>query len=185
MPSISESGGSLQNSYGLISVRTYGVVAGATAVVSNSGTITDVAGAAVYLKAGGFVSNNNFGSIAGYNGVLVTDGPGSVTNGGTISGSGKDAVSFGIGGTLVNNGLVSGAFYGLAAFYGGAAVTNLGTISGGGAGTGMFFGAVARARRRRRRTDFRRPRWRRLRLDDGHHAHEPGHHFRWICRRLF
>ena len=139
----------------------------------------------MYLKAGGFVSNNNFGSIAGYNGVLVTDGPGSVTNGGTISGSGKDAVSFGIGGTLVNNGLVSRAFYGLSAFYGGAAVTNLGTISGGESSSGMFLGGGGTVLNGGAAAlIFRRPRWRRLRLDNNHHAHEPGHHFRWFCRRL-
>ena len=65
-----------------------GIVLAGPASLVNSGTISGTAGDAIDLGAGGTISNAAAGVItsAGYTGVYVSSGAGTVTNAGTISG---------------------------------------------------------------------------------------------------
>jgi fibronectin-binding autotransporter adhesin len=91
------SGGSIDNA-ALVSAAVAGVfMAGQAGTVVNSGTILS-AGRAVYLGAGGGVTNQGGGTIAGYVGIAIGGDSATVVNAGTIMGTGAgDAVRFATG----------------------------------------------------------------------------------------
>ena len=105
-----------------------------TGSVTNYGTIEDSysSGSAVDLNSGGSVTNGAVGSTAaliegaGF-GVYIGAGPGTVTNFGTIEGTGADSgVELSLSGTVINDGTISSA--------GGAAIqAATGTIENGSA----------------------------------------------------
>lgn len=140
----------------------YGVqISGGAGTVTNQGTI-DGRPAAVFLAAGGTVSNGQTGLItANTIGISVAGGPGTVTNAGSIAGlvgiqlSSGGIVSNGVHGsissvqtgidisgavgTVVNDGRVASGSAGGIRLGAGGSVTNggHGTISGGGSGSGI------------------------------------------------
>src|SRR5438093_206635 len=65
--------------------------------VENQGTIATTAanGIGIYLAAGGNVTNAGTGLISGAKGILVGNAAATITNAGTITGTGGTAVSFG------------------------------------------------------------------------------------------
>ena len=117
-------GGTVSNSTG---AAVYASGTYANPVVVNHGTIIDTAGFdAVELKGGGSVANTAL--IQGYTGVDIFGAVATVTNSGTITGTGQlgFGVFLGAGGSVGNTGLVSRVeIYGAA-----GTVTNSGTIVG-------------------------------------------------------
>jgi len=119
----------------------------------------------VDLKAGGSVTNGEGGSagalIAGYHGVGIVGGSGTVVNFGTIEGKGVlipyyypiisigDGVFLGAGGSVTNGqsgsstGLIAGGYLANGVFIGGGSgtVTNFGTIDSGELGTSVLLAA--------------------------------------------
>ena len=123
----------------------------ANPIIVNHGTIIDTGGFdAVELKDGGSVVNTVKGAlIQGHNGIDIFGAAGSVTNAGTIAGTGyfDVGVSLFAGGCVANTGLIQGGRVGV--YIGGAAgtVTNSGTIAaggrrGGGSGVVSWGGSV-------------------------------------------
>jgi hypothetical protein len=107
-------------------------VSGAAGTIVNMGAISDPNHNAVLMTAGGQVTNNPGGSIAGKdNAVFVSGGAGALMNSGSVSASAGTAVDFENGGTATNNAgkTISGGAYGV--FVDGVgALTNYGDISG-------------------------------------------------------
>src|SRR5437763_10370 len=97
-------GGTVSNSTG---AAVYASSTYANPVVVNHGTIIDTAGFdAVELKDGGSVANTAL--IQGYTGVDISGAAGTVTNSGTITGTGLlgFGVRLGAGGSVANTGLI-------------------------------------------------------------------------------
>jgi hypothetical protein len=155
-----EGGGTLTNS-GLISA--YGALAvltgGAAASVVNSGTIVSSPGGgyiyfAVFLSAGGGLTNAPGGLIEGYPGAVAIQGtPATLANLGIIeaAGSGSPGVYLATGGFVGNGASAStgaqivGYGAGVQIAGGGGSVVNYGTIAGTGAGADgidLFAGGV-------------------------------------------
>lgn len=121
--------------------------------IINQGSVIATGGFdAIELKDGGSVGNNSRGAlIQGYTGIDVSGRPGTVTNSGTIEGTGAygGGVVFEAGGSVGNSGFIQGSpsvvvyFYGVkfhvggGVFIGGSAgtVSNSGTIVGTGYGS--------------------------------------------------
>ena len=105
----------------------------ATWTITNAGLVSSSAGDGVVLEDGGSVTNNSTGTIRGDQyGVVFNNGPGTVTNSGSISSAlGVDSVivDFGDGGSLTN--LAGGTLTGGNVFIEGAVgtVTNSGIIA--------------------------------------------------------
>src|SRR6185503_15982533 len=138
-------------------------VAGTVSIV-NLGTVQATSGAAVYLAAGGGVSNGSAVSpdalISGYSGIVVRGAAGSVVNYGLISSSEvfSSAVALDVGGSLSNRGtIIATGSQSYAVFLGTGGVTNgavgatAALIQGGGldavlfpsVGTLVNFGTIA------------------------------------------
>jgi hypothetical protein len=90
----------------------------------------------------------------GGDGIMLFDGAGTVTNGGTIAGTGQSGVGIALdlGGSVTNDaggataGLISGSKSGIAVYGAAGTVTNYGTITStaaSGAGAGIYLGAGA------------------------------------------
>lgn len=139
-------GGAVSNSAGA-AVYASGIYANVAVV--NQGTIIDTAGFdAVELKDGGSVNNKSKGAlIQGNTGVDISGAAGTVTNAGTIAGTGhySGGVLLGAGGYVANAGLIQGSgFGGVGVIIDGSAgtVTNSGTIAGpSGRADGVVFSA--------------------------------------------
>ncbi len=122
-------GGTVSNSTG---AAVYASGTYANPVVVNHGTIIDTAGFdAVELKGGGSVANTAL--IQGYTGVDIFGAVATVTNSGTITGTGQlgFGVFLGAGGSVANTGLIQQQYgFGVGVEISGAAgtVTNSGTI---------------------------------------------------------
>ena len=123
-----------------------GISAGSSGTVNNAGTIYGYFGSGVHFDQSGLVTNQSTGTIAGYGGIFVGAGPGTIVNAGRIigygtgggyyggDGSGGYGVYFGAGGRLINNAgaTITGASHGVivgAAL--GSTILNSGTIAGG------------------------------------------------------
>ncbi len=139
-------GGSLENGSNAVAdavivgtlrgVQIYGTP-GATGTVSNFGTIAASVGyaAALYLQAGGSVTNQSGGLIEGGGvGIAVGTSTGTVSNFGTVTGSGAHGILFAGGGSIANSGLIFGGNYGINLFGGAGTVANSGTIASDGFG---------------------------------------------------
>jgi hypothetical protein len=143
-----QASGSVTNavSGSIISGGVYGVLIGAFSTVSNLGLISQTyvgSDVAVELENGGVVTNGQGGSgtstasIVGYYGVAIVASAastGTVTNYGSIIGTGGIGVSITSGGAVVDNGpsgatsaLIQGAIFGVYVT-GGGTVANYGTI---------------------------------------------------------
>ncbi len=116
----------------------YGVVLSNGGTVANFGTILEIgtSGAGVLLGAGGSLTNGYSGSsagviLAGGNAVDVAGSAGTVTNFGTIDGTGSSvgAIYLGHGGTVTNSGTLAGEAFGVNISNTSGAVINLGTIT--------------------------------------------------------
>ena len=113
--SVANTGTGLIEGYGGVYIRKH------AGTVTNSGTIAGAAmgalgygGTGVFLVAGGSVDNTGTGLIqAGYSGVYINHNAGTVTNSGTIIGTGTGADGIGVvltaSGTVVDSGTISGA----------------------------------------------------------------------------
>ena len=115
---------------------------GAASAVTNSGQIGGANAAGVYLENGGSVTNRAGGNIGGHsNGVFVSNAVGTVTNVGTISGTGpqSNGVYLKSGGSVTNlaGGSIQGVTRGIFT-YGVTTVTNAGTIASGKIGTSAY-----------------------------------------------
>src|SRR5215813_1900872 len=146
------------------------VIGGSAGTVVNQGTISPAAtfGAGVYFFAGGTVSNGAPGASAalisgGFDGIVATGGPGTVTNFGRIEErTGTTSLqTVGVrltqGGTVTNNGTIHTDFYnfsvsglqvkggglGIGVSGGAATITNSGLIEG--AAAGIYVGGSATA----------------------------------------
>ncbi|HEY0909861.1 MAG TPA: Hint domain-containing protein, partial [Bradyrhizobium sp.] len=123
----------------------YGVeIAGGAGVVLNSGSITSsstTAGGGIVEKAGGSVTNEASGSIAGYYGIKISGAAGTVVNAGTLSqvmgsttitsyANGPAAILLGDGGSVTNmaGGMIQGRYEGIGIKGAAGAVANSGTI---------------------------------------------------------
>jgi uncharacterized protein with beta-barrel porin domain len=117
---------------GTIKGNGYGVFLGAGGSVTNQGMISGGSDG-VFVAGTGSVTNQAKGVIGGYNGVYVTAG--TVTNAGTIMGTGTHAfgVELGNGGSVTNQagGVISGGQEGVWVVGPASMVTNAGTITGG------------------------------------------------------
>lgn len=113
-------------------------------LLTNAGTIRDtgIAGFAAQLYNGTIV--NGFSAVmSGVYGVGFVAHQGTaatLTNRGTIIGSGRDGVVFTSGGTVANYASISGAIAGVLALYGGASLTNSGNLDGGYSGADFLAG---------------------------------------------
>ncbi len=155
-------GGSVSNhAGGLITGSEVGVrVEGGRGSVANSGTVT-AAGTGSYgvgLDEGGTVVNGRGGSAiglieGGIDGVVVDGAAGTITNFGTINGTGtsSDGIFLAAGGKITNGSsgstaaLIKGAGYGVAVTGGTGMVANFGTIESTGSnsnGVGLAGGSV-------------------------------------------
>jgi uncharacterized protein with beta-barrel porin domain len=117
-----------------ITGTTAGIVGNTNAwTLNNSGTITGNPGPGINLTAGGTVTNNAGGVIAGADTSLsITGGLGAVTNSGVItSATARYGVSLLAGGSLTNlaGGIITGSNRGAEIWSGDGVVTNAGTIS--------------------------------------------------------
>ena len=105
-------GGFVTNgSDGTISGGNYGIrIAGAASTIENSGTILGTAGAAVYISAGTLTNSGLIAGI-GVGGGIYLGGTGSVTNqvGGRITVTASTAVELFGAGTVTNNGTMQGS----------------------------------------------------------------------------
>ncbi len=102
--------------------------------VTNFATISS-ANLGVILTAGGRVSNGASGEIAGgFDGIYVVGGIGTISNSGTIEGTGTsgNGVGLGAGGSVGNTGLIEGPGYGAQITGGIGTISNSGTIKGTG-----------------------------------------------------
>ncbi len=108
-----------------------GVVLGQAGGVTNQGTITATENGVLLAAAGATVDNT--GSIQGY-AAVAANGAATVTNGGTLFGSGNFGVRLNAGGALTNaaGGLVVSGSVGLGVFGGAGTVDNAGLIAGSG-----------------------------------------------------
>jgi hypothetical protein len=142
-------GGTVVNGATISGVLVGVFATGGAGFVTNSGTVqgTGKYGAGIYLQDGGAVANLSTSAAAlisgGDSGVKILGGAGTVTNSGTIRGSGTygDGVYLGAGGSVGNaqGGLIEGAARGVAMLGSVGTVANYGTITGGGiAGAGTF-----------------------------------------------
>ncbi len=134
------------------------LIENAPGTVTNFGRIAGSAsytyGAGVYLAAGGKITNgadqDTTATIAGWHGVEVMGGAGTLRNLGTVQGLSKSAVYFGDGGRVVNGSatdtgaLISGGSHGVS--LGGAigTVDNFGTITGPSEGVILIAGGEVR-----------------------------------------
>ena len=105
-------------------------VAGAVSI-GNLGTVQAISGAAIYLAAGGSVSNGSAtvpgALISGYSGIVMRNAPGSVVNYGLISSSEvfSSGVALDIGGSLSNRGtIIATGSQSYAVFLGTGSLTN-------------------------------------------------------------
>ena len=130
-----------------LSGATYGIEADSSQawVIVNQGTVIGTSGNAIYLGDGGTVTNRGTASLieGGFSGVYVAGAAGTITNAGTILGSGGNVgVDLTVGGTISNNGsaaLIECSYFGIYAKGGAAVVTNAGTIAGTGTkGIGIY-----------------------------------------------
>jgi uncharacterized protein with beta-barrel porin domain len=145
-------GGTVTNAGTIIATGRYGtgVLLNAGGTVTNSGSIraTGTSAVGVSLYAGGTVNNLTGGTIIGTQyGVGPSPGGntggGTVTNWGSITGTGAYSTGIGLngGGSVTNQpgGTVSGGAYGVSIFGNRGTVTNAGTITGG--ILGVYLGA--------------------------------------------
>ncbi len=124
--------------------------------VTNLGTVnaTGTGSAGVFLSSGGSVTNGSSSSTAALiegagSGVVVSGAAGTVTNFGTIEGTGttSDGVVLGAGGSVTNGasgapgGLVDGSFLGVVISGSPGTVVNFGTIAAEISGLGVFLEA--------------------------------------------
>jgi uncharacterized protein with beta-barrel porin domain len=114
---------------------TYGVILDTPSTITNAGSIYGASNAALYLVAGGNVTNTSTGNITTGSGLygVKLGGPGGVSNAGTITG-----LDFGVSivgaGSVVNTGSISGASVGVYLRSAAGTVTNAGNITTVGAG---------------------------------------------------
>src|SRR5712691_3552838 len=146
---------------------------GSAVTIFNFGTVQGTSGPGIYLTAGGSITNGATSAtsalIAGYDGIIVRNAAGTVTNDGTITGSGifdsgvtlsnrgriaatgsqSYAVHLvGVGGSLINwtGGVITGAGKDGVLFSGAGTITNFGTIGATNTTVGIgisFFGSGA------------------------------------------
>ena len=122
-------------------------IAGATGIVTNFGAIegTGISGAGIFLTAGGSVANGASGStsalISGVlNGVAVNTSAGTVTNFGTVAGTGTAGAGIFLtaGGSVANGASgsvgakISGGHNGVEISGAAGTITNFGTVTGSG-----------------------------------------------------
>lgn len=125
---------------GLVTGSTHGIlVKSAGASVTNAGSIQG----GVYLNLGGSVSNVAGGLITGGDGVFMQNGLGTVTNGGSISGSFQGIYLYN-GGLVTNAGSasISGGGDGVYIRNAAGTVINTGNITGGLQGVYLYGGSV-------------------------------------------
>ncbi len=130
-------------------------VNGAAGSVTNSGTVSASGsyGIGIFLDLGGNITNGASGStralISGEaDGIMVFEGAGIVTNGGTVTGAGQygAGIDLDLGGGISNGAsgatgaLIAGSQNGINVYGAAGTVTNYGTIAGSG-GAGIYLGA--------------------------------------------
>jgi len=130
-------GGQVANAAGatISSAGAAGLFSLGATTLTNAGTISDTnakAGYGVALAGAATVTNQAGGAISGFTGLEAGLGALSLTNAGSITGTGGDGVAAAGGATVDNQagGAISGATVGLYVL-GGATVTNAGSIGGG------------------------------------------------------
>ena len=114
---------------------TYGVILDTRSTVTNAGVIYGNSNAALYLVAGGNVTNTSAGSITTGGGLygVKLGGPGGVSNAGTIAGADFGVSIVGVG-SVVNTGNISGASVGVYLRAAAGTLTNSGNVTTQGAG---------------------------------------------------
>ncbi|MGC2415687.1 MAG: hypothetical protein WA459_23690, partial [Stellaceae bacterium] len=105
--------------------------------ISNFRTISGNLATGIYQEEGGVITNGSSGAgtaliVGGPFGIDITGGAATVTNFGTIAGTGSagTGVFLAAGGTVTNSGLIAGAVDGVSIANTSGAVINLGTIAG-------------------------------------------------------
>ena len=107
--------------------------------VTNYGTVSGGTANGIGLGNGGTISNNLYSStstvgtiIGATDGAYIAGAPGSVTNAGTIIGTGNNGVELTVGGAVTNaaSGTIAGGSNGVAMYSGNGTVGNYGDISG-------------------------------------------------------
>jgi Hint domain len=139
-------GGSVTNTQeGTITGTNYGIrVDNAQGTVTNFGSIEAPAGNAIYLNAGGFLTNESGAYIRGANHGIVSNAAATITNdaNATIANGNGGIYVYGGAGIVINAGIIGGNFDGVH-FFDGGSVTNAagGTITGD--GYGIYIGSQA------------------------------------------
>jgi O-antigen biosynthesis protein len=132
-------GGSVSNlAAGYIEGGVY--ISGSPGTVTNAGIIDDSGGAGIGLQEGGYVHVEG-GMISGVDAIYL-GATGSVTNAGTLEGTG-DGIYLGAGGSVDNSGLIDGYAEGILIIGSAGRVSNTNRIAatgGGGAGVSLTAG---------------------------------------------
>ncbi len=115
-------------------------------LLTNAGTIRDTgsAGFGAELYSGTVVNgvSATMSGVYGLGFVAHNGAASTLTNRGTLTGTGRDGVVFTAGGTVINSCTISGAIAGVLALYGTVDITNGRALSGGYAGADLLSGGT-------------------------------------------